>query len=217
MKTQLLIACDFDGTVTRQDTLVEILDLYGSARWREIQNEVVSGKLSIREGLQAEMGAVRANLEQIKDLLANRVELEPSFQPFLRKMRGLGIPLILLSGGFDLCVEAVLTNAGLWPLPFLANRLRRHNGCWAVEFPYPSPNCSACGHCKGDPIRGWNQQGFTTIFVGNGVTDHCAAQQAKLTFAKEELLSWCQTQAIPAVSFRTFDDVDGELIQRGWL
>lgn len=217
MQSQLLIACDFDGTVTQQDTLVQILDTYGSVQWRQVQEQVVSGELSIREGLQREMGSVRAPLEQLSQLLSSHVELDPGFPSFLRLMRIKGIPLILLSGGFDLCIQTVLTKAGLWPLPYLANRLEPSNGSWKVEFPYPSATCSACGNCKGDPIRSWNDQGYTTVFVGNGVTDRCAAVAAKLTFAKDELAHWCQTQGMAAEPFKTFDDVHQQLIKRGWL
>jgi len=213
----LLIACDFDGTVTRQDTLVEILNRFGSAGWHDVQKRVVSGEISIREGLQAEMGSVRASPEELKSILADQVEVDPGFPGFLRKMRHQGIPLVCLSGGFDLCIETVLAKAGLWPLPYLANRLVRGNGSWHVEFPYPSSHCQACGHCKGDPIRVWNRQGYSTIFVGNGVTDRCAARNAKLTFAKDELHSWCQANGIPSVPYQTFEEIEAELTRRGWL
>lgn len=217
LKPQLLVACDFDGTLTRQDTLVEILNRYGDTQWHEVQRKVVSGEITIREGLQTEMGSVRASPEELKSLLADRVEVDPSFPSFLRKMRTQGIPLVCLSGGFDLCIETVLGKAGLWPLPTLANRLVRDNGSWTVEYPYPSTQCGSCGHCKGDPIRAWNDQGYLTIFVGNGVTDRCAALSAKLTFAKDELHSWCQANGIPSVLYQTFDDIEEELNRRGWL
>lgn len=213
----LLIACDFDGTITHQDTLVKILDRYGSAHWRRVQDQVVSGEISIREGLQQEMGSVRCSPEELKSLLADQVEVDPGFPAFLRKMRTQGIPLVCLSGGFDLCIETVLAKAGLWPLPTLANRLIRNNGSWHVEFPYPSSRCQACGHCKGDPIRVWNTQGYSTIFVGNGVTDRCAARNARMTFAKDELAAWCRANGIPATPYRTFDDISGELSRLGWL
>lgn len=215
----LLIACDFDGTVTRQDTLVLILNRYGSPRWREVQRKVVSGELSIREGLALEMGLVQASAEELKALLQSQVEMEPTFPSFLNRMRRRGIPVILLTGGFDLCVETVLDKAGLNPLPYLANRLIPFNGTtgWEVEFPFPSTRCQACGHCKGDPIRSWNAQGYTTVFAGNGVTDRCSALEATLTFAKAELADWCRGQSIPWLPFSSFDDIEGELKRRGWV
>ena len=217
MQPQLLIACDFDGTVTRQDTLVQILDLYGSPTWRQVQEKVVSGEMSIREGLQAEMGSVQANLEEMTHLLSTRVELDPTFPSFLRAVRAKGIPLVVLSGGFDLCVQTVLKKAGLWPVPYLSNRLTRNGRGWHVEFPYPSERCGACGHCKGDPVRAWKTQGYTTVFVGNGVTDRCAAQEAALTFAKDELSDWCRTQGISTVSYSDFNDVHEKLKEKKWL
>lgn len=217
MKKPLLISCDFDGTITRQDTLVEILNTYGSDHWQEIQKKVVAGELSIREGLQAEMGSVQADEPTLKELLERRVEMDPTFSAFLKTVRAQGIPLVLLSGGFDLCMETVLAKEGLVYLPYLANRLYRKDGRWSVEFPYPCASCQDCGHCKGDPISAWKTQGYTTVFVGNGVTDRCAVLAADLTFAKEELHAWCQSQGIPSVAYRTFIDVQRELEDRGWL
>jgi len=217
MKQPLLIACDFDGTVTKHDTLVEILDRYGSPQWRRVQEKVVSGEMSIREGLRQEMGSVRAGPEEIRELLQTRVELDPGFPPFYTETRALGIPVVILSGGFDLCVETVMEKQGIWPIPYLANRLSRIDGSWRVEYPYPSETCADCGHCKGDPIREWNAKGYATVFVGNGVTDRCAVLNATLTFAKDELESWCRSQKIAAVSFRTFHDVRQELKSRNLI
>ncbi|MCM8812149.1 MAG: HAD-IB family phosphatase [Candidatus Omnitrophica bacterium] len=217
MKQPLLIACDFDGTVTKQDTLVEILDRYGSASWRSVQDQVVAGTLSIREGLRQEMSSVRADLHQLKNLLSERVALDAGFPPFFSRMRNSGIPVVLLSGGFDLCVETVMQRHGLWPVPYLANRLVRDNGSWRVEYPHPSAACDNCGHCKADAVKAWKEQGYFTVFVGNGVTDRCAAEVAGLTFAKDELAAWCATQKIPAVAYATFHDIEADLNRRGWL
>ena len=217
MKPPLLISCDFDGTITRQDTLVEILNTYGSDHWHDIQKKVVAGTLSIREGLQAEMGSVQADETALKELLQRRVELDPSFSPFLKTVRAQGIPLVLLSGGFDLCLETVLAKEGLSYIPYLANHLHRKDGSWKVEFPYPSVTCQDCGHCKGDPVSAWKSQGYTTVFVGNGVTDRCAVLAADLTFTKDELQTWCRSQGIPSVPYRTFTDVQHALEDRGWL
>ena len=217
MKPQLLIACDFDGTITRQDTLVEILNRYGSPTWTSVQDKVVSGEVSIREGLRSEMGSVRASRAELERLLGERVQLDPTFPGFLRRMRLRGIPVVLVTGGFDLCVETVMAQSGLWPVPFLANRLREAGTGWDVDFPYPSDTCTACGHCKGDPVRKWRAQGYTTVFAGNGVTDRCAAAAASLTFAKEELETWCLREAVPAVRFGNFDDIQEELKRREWL
>ena len=217
MKPQLLIACDFDGTITRQDTLVEILNRYGSPTWTSIQEKVVSGEVSIREGLRSEMGSVRASRAELERLLADRVQVDPTFPGFLRKMRLRGVPVVLVTGGFDLCVETVMAHSGLWPVPFLANRLLEAGTGWQVDFPYPSDTCAACGHCKGDPVRNWRAQGYTTVFAGNGVTDRCAAMAASLTFAKDELETWCLREAVPAVRFGNFDDIQKELQKREWL
>ena len=217
MKARLLIACDFDGTVTRQDTLVEILNRFGSPAWTRVQEQVVAGELSIREGLQSEMGSVRATREELEQLLSTRIEVDPSFPGFLKSMRAQGIPVVLISGGFDLCMETVMVQAGLWPIPSLGNRLLQSNGSWRVDFPYTSSTCTSCGHCKADPIRNWGHQGYTTVFVGNGVTDRCAAMAASLTFAKDELGQWCRREEIPAIPFQTFDDVQQELRKREWI
>lgn len=217
MKRKLLIACDFDGTVTRNDTLVEILDHFGDSRWKDLQAQVVSGQIPIRQALERQVASVYAEPEELRRLLASEIELEASFPSFLEAMRRKGIPVVLLTGGFDLCVETVMTQAGLWPIPFLANRLERTDGTWKVQFPYPSPSCEACGHCKADPIQRWNSEGYTTVFVGNGVTDRCPARVAGLTFAKDELAQWCSSEGISVMRYKTFEDIHKELENRQWI
>jgi len=222
MKPQLLIACDFDGTVTQQDTLVEILDRYGAPDWRQIQDQVVSGALSIREGLAQEMATVNADATSLKTLLANQINIDPTFLSFFKLMQLKGIPVILLTGGFDFCVETVLDRQPMGPIPYLSNRLipTDHAGSqnnWQIEFPFPSERCQDCGYCKADPILDWKDQGYTTIFIGNGVTDRCPTQVADLAFAKDELLSWSQSEGVPALAFTTFNDVEQEMRSREWI
>ena len=217
MIPKLLIACDFDGTVTQQDTLVEILNRYGASDWGQIQTQVVSGEISIRQGLEQEMGSVNASPQELETLLKTQVQLDPNFGSFYQRMRTQGIPVVLLSGGFDLCVEIVMRREGLWPVPYLANRLKPVEGSWQVEFPFPSVSCQDCGHCKGDPIRTWSAQGYTVVFVGNGVTDRCGASAASFTFAKDELSHWCKQEGIPTAPFETFRDIEETLQEKGWL
>jgi len=217
MKPSVLVACDFDGTVTRQDTLVEILNRYGAPGWKEIQARVVSGALSIREGLKQEMATVRASQAELETLLRTEVQLDLAFPAFLKRMQAQGIPVVLLSGGFNLCVEAVMRASGLWPVPYLANRIEQVDDTWQVEFPYPSATCQDCGHCKADPIRTWNTQGYTTLFVGNGVTDRCPAKAATHTFAKDELSCWCKQEGITTLPFETFEDIEKTMQVKGWL
>ena len=75
MRPRLLIACDFDGTITCHDTLVEILDRFGAPDWRKIHDRVVSGEISIREGLELEMDSVRSGPDEVRQHLSTQVEL----------------------------------------------------------------------------------------------------------------------------------------------
>jgi 2-hydroxy-3-keto-5-methylthiopentenyl-1-phosphate phosphatase len=199
---------DFDGTVTVQDTLVYLLDRYIGPSWLEIEERVEAGTLSEEAGLQAEIALLSPPWEEARDAVLAEVPVDPGFAPFAAWCREQRWPLTLLSGGLEPLIRAVLEREGLGDLALRANSLEfDQDGRWRA-VPADSPRIRArCNHCKTWHLAGAARAGARTVYIGDGCTDRCPAEQADLVFAKEGLRSWCEKKGLPYRPFDSFTEI----------
>ena len=206
------IFTDFDGTITRQDTLVYLLDRYAGKTWYEIEDRVDAGTLSEEEGLRAEIALLTAPWEEaIAGVLAD-VPADAGFAPFSAWCRSERLPLTILSGGLAPVIRAVLEREGLGDMPFAANDLEFDpDGRWRV-VPADTPRVRAlCNHCKSWHLAGVRQRGCRTVYIGDGTTDRCPSTHADLVFAKGGLARWCDEQGVAYRPFEEFAEIQAWL------
>jgi 2-hydroxy-3-keto-5-methylthiopentenyl-1-phosphate phosphatase len=55
------------------------------------------------------------------------------------------------------------------------------------------------------------------VFVGDGYSDACGADEADLVLAKKDLIRYCEDKGISYNSYRSFDDVTSLLLRQGIL
>ncbi len=102
----------------------------------------------------------------------------------------------------------MLAREGFADVAFRANRLTANpDGRLVPAFPNSASGCGRCGTCKGAEARRRRALGQTVWFVGNGVSDRCAAPVADRLFAKDDLLAFARREGIAATSFETLADV----------
>jgi 2-hydroxy-3-keto-5-methylthiopentenyl-1-phosphate phosphatase len=202
-----MVFLDFDGTITRRDATDAILEVYADARWLGIEEEWKAGRLSSRECLTAQMALVRATQAEMDSLL-DGIEIDEGFVPLLDICSAQGVPVHIVSDGFDYCIDRIL----LRPSLNLASRLRgvqavsshlEPNGDrWRVDFRSFAPACvHGCATCKPAAMDLLNTTGGRTIFVGDGLSDKYAAERADLVFAKNALAVYCDRQALPYAAY----------------
>jgi 2,3-diketo-5-methylthio-1-phosphopentane phosphatase len=201
------IFCDFDGTIAEQDVGNLLFETFADSRWREAVEAWLAGRISSKECLIRECEAARVTREQLLSL-ADRQRLAPGFEEFVHFCQEHDIPLTVLSDGLDFYIERILANHGLGHLPIRANHLVfTGENRIAPEFPYIEHSCGRCANCKGYHLRSAGGSGEWLVYIGDGYSDRCAADEADLVFAKRDLRRYCREAAIPYVEFDTFYDV----------
>jgi 2-hydroxy-3-keto-5-methylthiopentenyl-1-phosphate phosphatase len=203
--------CDFDGTVSPADVGAELVRRFSTAppevhrsrlaRWR-------SGSLGHRELTMAECTEMRGSKREALTF-ARTFTVDPAFEPFVRETQERGDEVMVVSEGFDFYLADRLAAVGLADLSRASNRVRFRGTRWTPEFPFADPACTRCGNCKAQHVRRYRALGFTTVFVGDGLSDRCGAQAADVVFAREgrSLLAWCKREHVRCRSFRDFRDV----------
>ncbi len=205
-----VILCDFDGTITTQDTLVRILDKFARPDWRIIEKKVRNFRIGCKAGLIEEFALCSPEAttkENILRFLNAEIQIDPYFKDFLRFCKGLDYEFVITSGGFSLCIDAILKKYGIENLPYYANKLLFKKEGLAIEYPYPSDKCDACGNCKTMHLKRYKQSGYYCIYIGDSTTDRCPAKYADLVFAKGHLSKYCAGQNIKHIPFNTFADI----------
>jgi HAD superfamily hydrolase (TIGR01509 family) len=100
-------------------------------------------------------------------------------------------------------------------IPFYANHTHFHKGDgMEVSFPYFNEECGLCGTCKKRLVQIHRKAYDSILFIGNGISDRCAAREADFVFAKDSLYTYCIDQDITCHFFANFHEILGDLKKR---
>lgn len=204
----LLIACDFDGTITERDTLHLIVEEFGTrGLWATIEPRLRAGEVTLEQAMQEEFATVRATPEQVRELVLRSAGLRAGFPELVSWSRARGHRLIVFSNGFRSVIDAVLERAGLGDLEVLSHEaLFTSDGCrlvWAER----GEACVECGRCcKRHDLRA-RLGAERLVYIGDGVSDRCAARMADLVFARADLARDLTADAVPFVPFDDFVEI----------
>ena len=213
-KKQLVVFCDFDGTITEKDNIVAIFDHFQPTGYREWIQELMDGKISIKTcvGGLFEM-LPTSNREAIERQAIDPVRIRAGFAEWLSFCKDHHVSFYVTSGGIDFFVYPLLA-------PFDIER--DHIYCNASDFsgdqikivwPHQcDEHCSRdCGMCKPSVMRHFPVDQFTRIVIGDGITDVAAAQLADRVYARSSLLKYCESNGIASVPYQTFTDIQQDL------
>jgi len=208
----LHVFTDFDGTVTRVDTLNFLTERLGggAAHYEATGRALREGRLTLRDGIARDIGGIRIPFAEAAALLREHVELDPGFPAFARWCAARGIPLTVLSAGFREIIDLFLSPEEFPALSIQANALEP--GTWRAVFRDDSP----FGHDKAPAVRTARTRGRYAVYVGDGISDEAPATVADEVFARAggALAQYCAVQEIRCRRFETFDDVRRSLESR---
>ena len=203
------VFCDFDGTISCDDTTDAILTRFASAEWEEIEAQWKAGKMGSAECMQRQIALINASKPAL-DAALDSLEIDASFIDFVSFCESNDMPMSILSDGVDYFIRRILGRYHLNHLPVVANVLSiSAQETYSLSTPYRNANCAASsGVCKCAQIA---KGTGPSIFVGDGRSDFCASGAADLVFAKGSLVTYCEQQGIPYVLYSTFADVQAKL------
>jgi 2-hydroxy-3-keto-5-methylthiopentenyl-1-phosphate phosphatase len=211
-----IIFSDFDGTIVQVDVTDAILSEFAEPEWQEVEEEWLAGRMGSRECLRRQMALVRASASDL-NVLIDSVPLDPGFTEFLRWTREQRIPFYVVSDGFDYVIRRILRRCGvdgqlLNGTHLFSSSMSAENGTISVEFPHQPAACvHGCATCKPEVIRRRCAGHSPVVFIGDGLSDRFAVEEADRVFAKDKLLAYCCDHGLTATPFSTFADIERDL------
>ena len=196
------IYCDFDGTITKKDSVNEFFEKYTGDKWLESEKLWIEGKISSRENAIIQVGLLKNVSQKQLNGYIDSIETDDYFLDFVDYVKSKNIKLTILSDGFDLFIQKVLERYNL-NIPYYANKLIYKDGEFSIEFPYYNENCEKkAGMCKCQKVK---EKSF--CYIGDGTSDLCIASKADFLFASKKLHQYCKENNIKHSHFTSFRNI----------
>jgi len=200
MKT--LVQCDFDGTVTEEDTSFFLLDAFAQGDWRRLLRQYKEHKISVGEFNTKAFAMVKADKPMLLGALEGKVKVRAGFHELVNYCRRKGFRLVIVSNGLDFYIEATLKNLDLKNIEVHAAQASFHPEGMEVQYVGPDGKRLEDG-VKETYIKSFLKLGYRVIYVGNGDSDFAPAKYAHHVFATGELMAYCRENKL---NYRPFDD-----------
>ncbi|OLC80517.1 MAG: hypothetical protein AUI96_03945 [Nitrospirae bacterium 13_1_40CM_3_62_11] len=209
------VYCDFDGTITCIDATDAVLEAFALPAWREWEQRWVRGEITSQQCLSRQVELIQADRETLVQFVTD-IPIDEGILALDRRCAEQGVPLTIVSDGFDLIVEAVLRQHGLLHLPVFSNHLRwDEQGLPVLSFPFAAQGCeSGAGTCKCLLTCPSDPASARLVYIGDGRSDQCVSSKIQTVFAKGTLREWCELRAIAYEPFETLNEVADRLFPR---
>ena len=205
-----MVFCDFDGTITARDTLQAVCQEFIPVVAARVLPAIGRREISLRAGISELLNHLpSAAADDIRGFVC-REPLRRGFEQFALQLKDWRIPLVVLSGGLDFCVEArlqpwrqLLHNVHALPIDFdqtfMHARMCDDSGSEAVP--------------KAAIMRAYGAD--HSIAIGDSLSDHSMALQADRVFARDRLLTFMHRQNRVVEAFCDFEDILAALQAKG--
>lgn len=213
-----IIVTDFDGTITDKDSNALLVEQFGDDFNQWLEEQYILGVMGTREAMDKHFGNLKLSEEQYRDFILADIGIDPGFREFYTKVKQAGIPLVVISGGYVNAIDIVLSREGMEADIVLANRLEFTDQGIVNHFYHACPDCpmdfGPCGNCKASHIKKYKERYRQVVFIGDGLTDRCAAHHAQMVYAKARLAEYCREHGFQYVPFEDFSDVTRHMFGR---
>lgn len=203
-----VIACDFDGTITCNDTLHLLVERHGDGRmWRMLHPQLVAGRISVEAAMEQEFATVRVDRATALATVREHAGLRPGFHQFLAWARRHDYPFFVMSNGFQTLIRDFLAANGEPDLVVSAHDCRFDTDPATIVWAERGLVCTLCGRpCKRHDlarVRGEAQ----VVYIGDGLSDRCVAQAADIVYARAGLAEYLGDIDVPFRPFGDFHDI----------
>jgi 2,3-diketo-5-methylthio-1-phosphopentane phosphatase len=214
-----LVFIDFDGTITKVDTGIAVINALDLDEAWEVENEWRAGKIDSMECLSRQWGMVDLMPRHIYKLI-DSLRVDEQFNTLAEGAVQIGAGLVVVSDGLDFYIKRILGAMG-WSIcpgdtviekpddciPVFANEAKVTDRGIEIEFPYVNADCGQCGNCKKSHLENLREHFDQVVYIGDGHSDKCAARHADLVFAKSHLADDLDKDDVDYIRFETLEDV----------
>lgn len=210
MKFSRVVFCDFDGTITTEDTFVRVLDKFAPEVSAKLLPMIFERKMTLKEGIKQTIGSIPAvHYAEIIEYIADH-PIRPGFIEFADFLNDLNVPLVVISGGLIDIVKAVLSTR---------QSIDRITAIHAAEVNSTGKLLEVSSIFEGETELVAKAKAMAqypaaeSIAIGDSVTDINMSLTADLVFARDRLRKYLDTENKSYVEWSDFFDIRDRLVE----
>ncbi len=183
-----IIFADFDGTITTEDTIVGSIRMFSNPQEvAEYNGKLERGEMTLSQVVRyAFEGAPSSYLPKMLEYV-DQVEIRPGFEEFLKRMKELQIPVVVISGGMRQFSQRKLEPYAKWITELHAVELDVSGPEMKVISPYDDGN----ELMKKTAVMDLYDYEYA-IGIGDSFTDLKMAQAVDTIFARDILARYLE-------------------------
>ena len=212
MKSKLVLISDFDGTISKKDFFYMVIDTLlkdkkdALAPWHDYLN----GKIKHIDALTGIFSQIHLTQQELDDFIST-IEVDSYFYDTAKYCMDKNIPFYICSAGTNYYIKKrIVDTLSRYNIILISNdaTYSQQDGMKLVAPPETSPYYNAnTGISKQAIVQKLKDEGFFTIYAGDGKPDFKSAQIADIVFAKDMLLELCKGKSIKTKPFKNFNDI----------
>ena len=218
---KLIIFSDFDGTITERDVIVMIMEKFAPPEWVQIKDKILYKRsITLKDGVEKLFSLIDSSKKnEIVEFVKKEAKIRAGFDEFLDFCEKERIEFNVTSGGLDFFVEPVLERYKK-KLKIFCNLGNFNSNKIKIDYKYLPKNCNVCGDCsccKIEIIEKYPKDKYTSILIGDSLSDLAASTVADTVFARSDLIKYLKQGKISYILFQNFHEVKEQLAQRHLL
>ena len=212
MKKKIVLISDFDGTISKKDFFYMVIDNLlkdkkdALAPW----NDYLNGKIKQIDALTGIFSQIHLTQNEL-DKFISTIEIDPYFYDAAQYCMEKNIPFYICSAGTNYYIKKRISDELLkYNIVLISNdaSYSQEEGMKLIAPAETSPYYNSnTGVSKQAIVQKLKDDGFFTIYAGDGKPDFKSAQIADVVFAKDMLLELCKQHGIKTQFFDNFSDI----------
>jgi len=204
-----VVFCDFDGTITVEETFVAMLKHFAPELSSQLMPEIYARRLSLRSGVRQLLESIPSECYgEIVEFSRGKL-MRPGLVELLDFLDERKVDFAIISGGLRIMVETVM-----------GDLVHRASVIYAVDVDPSGPRLQVNSEFEGDTelvskVRVMGQHpAEEQVAIGDSLTDFNMALQASSVFARDRLAEYLDEQQKPYTKWDNFFDVLESLSQK---
>ena len=199
---QTIIFCDFDGTITTEETAVAMMNQFAPERTAKILPEIFAQTISLKEGVPLIWESIASSQYEEMIEVSRTNKIRPGFVELLDFLDEQNIPLVVVSGGLRFMLTSILGDLCDRLEAIYAMDVDAHGEYLRVSSDFTGENELLD---KVKVIQQYNPE--VAIAIGDSVTDLNMALSADLVFARSRLINYLEARQKSFIAWDNFFDV----------